>query len=209
MILNGPLMWIFMGFDLTLQTNQEGRHFQVSEIGIPRLTVPGSLRLRPTQAFTMDMEGIAQLEEFSVRVTPAPKDDLTWVEFVKDSLGFRVDRPKTTLEDDLKHIASRAFFFENPKLTNPGTLDCVSCHAAQTTRLWSQKNVPQLGYTWDWLGGFKQVQYESPHNLENRSVRPLQTNRLRGFGYFEDEPQISQRVINETAEVLDLLNGAP
>ncbi len=208
MMLNGPLMWVFRTFDLKLETQANGSlGFTVSELEIPRLAG----RTPPVaQAFVMDMESLAQLEEFQARVAPAPQDDRDWVSFIADSLGFKVDRQQdlarpARLEDDLKNLAGRALLFENPKLNNPGTLDCVSCHAAQTTRLWTEKNAPLLGFNWDWQNLFKTTRYESSRNLTNLSVNPLQTNRLRAFGYFEDEPQISQRVINETAEVLDTL----
>ncbi len=188
MLLNGPLMWIFLGFDLRYRPDGAIS----SRVPIARI---GS---GAAQSFVMDMEGLRRLDEFQARVAPKPQGETSWVEFIQDSLGFKLAKT----EDDLKLVIDRAFQFENPEILNTGTLDCVSCHAAQTTRLWGEKNKTQ----WNWPGDFRVSRFQSPRNLENRSVNPLQTNHLRGFGYFEDEPQISQRVINETAKVLDALD---
>lgn len=188
MILNGPLMWIFLGFDLRYRPDGAIS----SRVPIARI---GS---GAAQSFVMDMEGLRKLDEFQARIAPKPQGETSWIEFIQDSLGFKLAKS----DDDLKRVVDRAFQFENPEILNTGTLDCVSCHAAQTTRLWGEKNKTQ----WNWPGDFQLSKFQSSRNLENRSVNPLQTNRLRGFGYFEDEPQISQRVINETAKVLDTLD---
>ena len=185
MILNGPLMWIFMGFDLDASGN--GTPIQIAKLS------PG----RRAQSFVMDFDSLSNLEEFQARIAPAPPTEKDWVSFALDSKGFKLDRTDT----EVKNIIDLAFQFENPDRANPGTLDCVSCHMAQTARLWGEKN----NRSWNWPDDFSTSRFASTRNLENKSVNPLQVNRLRGFGYFEDEPLISQRIINETATVIDLL----
>jgi hypothetical protein len=106
---------------------------------------------------------------------------------------------KTTL----KKILITSLQFENPKTHNPGTIDCVSCHIAQATHLWVEKNFK----TDLWSQELKPHQYQSSLNLKNNSINPSHTNRVRSFGYFEDEPIFSQRVINESAEVIKLLES--
>ena len=186
MLLNGPLMWIFLGFDI--DANGDGQPIQVAKLA------PG----RRAQSFVMDFESLSNLEEFQARVAPAPIGEKDWVSFALDSKGFKIDRT----ESDVKSIVDLAFQFENPLRSNPGTLDCVSCHMAQTARLWGEKNGP----AWNWPGDFATSRFTNTRDLKNNSVNPLQVNRLRGFGYFEDDPLISQRVINETAIVADILD---
>lgn len=188
MVLNGPLMWIFLGFDLSCRP--EG--FISSKLPIARIGTGAA------QSFVMDMESLAKLEEFQARVAPKPQETTAWTEFILDSLGFRLSKS----EDEIKTVINRAFQFENPTTFNAGTLDCVSCHTAHTARVWGERNMTQ----WNWPGDFSGSRFQSARNLANRSVGPLQTNRLRAFGYFEDEAQISQRVINETATVLDTMD---
>ena len=95
--------------------------------------------------------------------------------------------------------AKAAFKFENPKLHNPGTVDCVSCHVAQPARSFTMLQFPSLQL--DQLS--REFVYTSSRNLLNQSPRQSQTNIVRAFGYFENSPFVAQRTINESAEVLN------
>jgi hypothetical protein len=85
---------------------------------------------------------------------------------------------------------------ENPSLENPDTVDCAVCHLANRLRGHLETTFAlnsSLSYTASsemtrFLGG-------AERDKEN----------LRGFGYFNDQPAISQRVANETIRVLSVM----
>jgi CTP:molybdopterin cytidylyltransferase MocA len=81
----------------------------------------------------------------------------------------------------------------NPLLRSVDTLQCVACHTA--TRLIELRrdggSVAQAG------------RYQSGYNLSlDAGASPANTGSLRAFGWFGDQPMISQRVVNDTAQVL-------
>ena len=93
---------------------------------------------------------------------------------------------------------------ENPREFTPENMDCVSCHVAQQARQWSVLNRPDLSLKDLW----NSTKYSNPnHNMENKSTEILNTQSIRAFGYFDRATVISQRVINESAEVADAVNA--
>ena len=182
-------VWAFQGF----QKRVDGTWKQME---IPTLKSPNHPESRIiNQAFFIEPEAFLNLTEFKGTVTLMDTKNTTWFRLLADSEKFKA----TQTEDQIKTALQIAFKLENPNQHNPGTIDCVSCHLAQTVRLWGTKNFP----TWDFNLLFLQENYVNPSlNLKNTSVNPAHTNRVRSFGYFDNEPIISQRVINETAEIL-------
>ncbi len=179
-------LWTFMGLDRT--TNGW------SLIHIPTLDIE-----RPvSQTFMITPEGMENLEEFAGGISYLPKTEALWLRLASDSLRVKELQSRS----ELKSIIRRAIRLENPRLHNPGTADCVSCHLAQTVRLWGEKNFGD----WNWQKEFESDRFfESSRNLQNLSVRPFQIDRMRAFGYFGADPILSQRVIHETALVADAL----
>ena len=189
MALNGGIFWTFIGVDWV--------NGQAKTIPIPRIG-------RNAQAFLFsrgnDLADLSDLSQFNAVIQPSPPQEDLLLELISGSLSFKQRRS----EVDAKQVMQRAFAFENPRLSHPGNVDCASCHVAQTVRAWGQKNFPH----WDWQREFQTFRFaSSTGNLENRSVNPLRTNRLRAFGYFDADPVISQRVINETALILEKLKA--
>ena len=131
-----------------------------------------------------------------------PKTDLisdTINNIITDSNTLRTEH-EDTLRDELKSI----YHIENPKIFNPNTMDCVSCHAANSARTWTFQHRQDL----DLNEIFKKYGYENlGFNLTNISA-PSEANTfiIRAFGYFLNKPALSQRVINESAEVAQTLN---
>jgi hypothetical protein len=179
-------LWTFSGIDRTATG--------WSLIHIPTLDIE-----RPvSQTFMLTPEGMENLEEFAGGISYLPKTEAMWFRLASDSK--RVKELQSTVE--IKSIIQRAIRLENPRMHNPGTADCVSCHMAQTVRLWGEKNFPH----WNWQKEFGSDRFKnSNRDLRNNSVNPFQTDRVRAFGYFGDDPIISQRVIHETALVSDAL----
>jgi hypothetical protein len=178
-------VWNFMGIDRTPQ-------------GWKRMEIPKlNSNVAPVaQLFFLVPESLLNLKEFKGGASRLPQGQENWEWFLSDSINMK----KNQSEAEFKKIIRKAIQLENPKLNNPGTSDCVSCHLAQPVRLWGEANFKN----WNWDQEFKTDQFAaSKQNLENKSVNPFQADRLRSFGYFGFEPIISQRVIHETAIVVD------
>jgi hypothetical protein len=176
-------VWAFMGVDRVPGGWRP--------IRIPAL--PGETPVR--QSFLLFPEGMMNLAEFKGSISPVATGFEDWQSLVSDSIEFKA---KAGLPR-LKSLMGRAIEIENPRRHNPGTVDCVSCHMAQTVRLWGQSHFP----SWDWERDFESQRYPGRGLAwSNTSVNPSRTDRVRAFGYFGSEPVIAQRVIHETLESL-------
>jgi hypothetical protein len=175
-------VWHFMGLDRTATG--------WSMIKIPTLDLEPAVT---SQSFFLQPEGLENLEEFNGGISYLPKSERSFMRLTSGSERFR----ELEKEPAIKAVIRRAIQLENPRLHNPGTADCVSCHLAQTVRLWGEKNFPK----WDWNREFANDRF--PSSMQNRSVNPFQTDRMRAFGYFGHDPILAQRVIHETKLVVD------
>lgn len=169
--------WDFLGFDI----NADG---SITKIKIPRTNVT-------KQIFFTNGAGSG---DFSGEILPPmSKTDPDWANFFDHSAR----QPKSVQEEAVR----RAFEFENPEKFNTANLDCVSCHLAHGVRLWGEINFSG----WEQDPQIRQSRFTSSRNLELVSRPVFFTNRVRAFGYFMEEPNISPRVINETALTADAL----
>lgn len=94
--------------------------------------------------------------------------------------------------------------FRNPHYSNPNTLDCASCHYADATKFYSERRFESLK-EFNSAYAFKNPN-KNLFNLENTSISKTATRVVRAFGYFNNEPAINQRVINDSAESAHWLN---
>jgi hypothetical protein len=137
---------------------------------------------------------------FNIFPEEYPEDDNIFAVINK---GFRFNdaRDRAVFESKLDPIAR----FRNPHRSNTDTLDCASCHYADATREYISKRFPELG------NFSSPEQYPNPaadiYNLANRTVAATSGRNVRAFGFFDDQPVISQRTINESAAVADWLNS--
>lgn len=174
-VMNGEQVWSFLGYDVV-----KG---ELVRIEIPRIK--------------HDIQGVilslSNPVEFNGRMVPPISEETTMAALIQDSWSLKNGQN----EKEIKELMGRVVAMENPRLHNPGTMDCVSCHMAQSLRQWAEKNFVQ----WNWKMDFKTETYESSWPLINRSEQPFASNQLRAFGYFGNRSVISQRVINETTVV--------
>lgn len=177
-VMNGEQMWVFAGIDINAS--------QMTAIQIPRIG-------RNVQGIIM---GTANPDEFTGSMRPAPTEDPVLEALLQDSIGMKQN------DRELKELLHRVMAMQNPKMNNPGTLDCVSCHIAQSIHEWAQTHFAN----WDWQNDFLKETYTSHLDLTNTSERPYKTNHFRALGYFHNRAMISQRVINETAETTATMN---
>ena len=124
----------------------------------------------------------------------------------EDTLDFLMQQtnlPDSQSEELIMQSFKSLYKIENPRAYNPENMDCVSCHVAQPLKHAFFNKRPELNLRNAWMN----IQYQNPqYNLENVSVHPNDTQIVRGLGYFGNDVVVSQRVINESAEVADWLN---
>ena len=142
--------WEFGGFEI-----KDG---ELTPITIPRIS--STTQRLVNNAFPTDW--------FRGGLMPAPESPENLNLLMRDSSKFSLQN-----EQQIIDAAKAAFKFENPKLHNPGTVDCVSCHVAQPARSFTMLQFPSLQL--DQLS--REFVYTSSRNLLNQS--PRQSHSLR------------------------------
>jgi hypothetical protein len=127
------------------------------------------------------------------RLEPAGQDDFNLLLRWSSSIDPKVDATR----EMLGRVSETIAFLETPtdKSTSE-TIDCASCHIAQTARVWIDKRIPPTAET-----------AHPTYDLTNISRRAQLTNQLRAFGYFQKEPVVTRRVILESAAVADAMRA--
>lgn len=172
--------WVFGGFDFI-----EGK---AQAIKIPNTDVT-------EQEFINEFARRENPKEFQGGIFPEPDKGVNFNVLVQDSMLS----PSIT-EDEILAMIKGSADIDNPLKNNPGTVDCVSCHISNMVKEWLFLNIENKSL----VGEYRGLAYSnSKFNLENHSANFHVTNSLRMFGYFKDQPMISQRTINESAEVLN------
>jgi hypothetical protein len=97
------------------------------------------------------------------------------------------------------HLANAVAANLNPLKTGPGSVDCVSCHMAESAQIVS------LSLNLLPLAEHEFVFPEPSFQADNPFGRL--TSNFRAFGYFQKRPAVSLRVRNETAQILKSLNA--
>ncbi|KHD89064.1 MAG: hypothetical protein OM95_05755 [Bdellovibrio sp. ArHS] len=175
-------MWAFAGFSYV--------NGQMDMLPVPRLSG------RLSQAF---VNVAIPFDHFAGGgISPAPKGSDTFNNIVAES-----SRLESGTEDMIREEIRSAFRIENPKNFNPENMDCVSCHVAQPAISWVLSNRSELKVDQLWSS---EIYKNAKYNLKNLTPDLWNTRMIRGFGYFDTHIAISQRVINESAEVADMLN---
>lgn len=181
--------WIFAGFD-----KKESGWIETSVPRVPSAgfgqsqnffnddTYPPSPRLKMHGAIV-----------FSAKKDPDVLDDVV--------NGFHEPREseRVYFEKKMELIAR----IENPNHFSAATMDCVHCHISEMSRNYIQRHLPNLKQPIPFL---YQVQMEKKYNMTNVSPLKNFTDIVRMFGYHGRSPIAHQRVINESAEVAEVLN---
>ena len=160
---------------------------QLLALEIPRINTTG------TQLFVNSSSSINFLAGIMSPAAPSGQDEFN--RLLADSSLSAVKEPQA-----LKASHLTAVRLENPRLGNPQTLDCASCHMAQMVHDWTEDQQPLL--TDEQNGQFVSAQY----NLKRMSADKINTENVRAFGFFLSNPSISQRAINDTAFTAELMN---
>lgn len=174
-------MWVFQGFAVN--------NGSLSLLRVPRTD-------RAAQAFVNQAVPADHFDRGMI--APAPTGDDTVNKLIVNSANLQEGN-----EEAIRKDVRGAYRIENPKNFSPETMDCASCHAAQPAREWAQRKRSDI-FTGDLWQSF--AYQNSRYNLTNTTQILGNTQNLRAFGYFIDDVAISQRVINESAEVADAIN---
>jgi hypothetical protein len=171
-------LWTFGGVNVVNQADQT--------LEIPRINVPLQQLFNATVSTGFTSVGFA---------SPIGQD--AYLSLLSDSNSFKSKSLQVQ-----QQALDIALFLENPKFSNANTVDCASCHLAQSSRLWLEGNLTGLNISGNTLN------FTAPNNLTNLFASPSNSEGLRGFGYYNASPTISQRVINESSVIVDYLNGS-
>lgn len=175
-------MWAFANFEME---NNELRPQPIARLGGKRAQTFINLAI-PSDHF--DGGGMA----------PQPQGQDT-LDFLMQQTNLNDSQSEQMILQSFKSL----YRIENPRTYNPENMDCVSCHVAQPLKYAFFTKRPELKLQNAW----QDQQYQnSKYNLANLSVHPNDTQIIRGLGYFGSDVVVSQRVINESAEVADWLN---
>jgi hypothetical protein len=144
------------------------------------------------------MSTLLNSPDFSGTVTPSNFPEVgLW--FIDNSFLSKKRFP----ESDFRSWSKELLQIENPRVRSVGSVDCVSCHVSSNILNWQKTNFKN----WDWNWIEKTEGFSHHKDLRNVTKRKLFSHHLRAFGYQDSTPQVSNRVINETAVVLDWLEG--
>jgi hypothetical protein len=182
MSLEIPLsMWDFGGADFV-----QGR---IKRIQIPRVHTRA-------QSFVNS----AGPQQFAGGARPSPSGADTLTDILEESSKF-INDPSASSK--VHSISDTVYRIENPNIHNSESMDCVSCHMASSVRSWSEQSFPDLHLQEN------PFQFHSALglNLINTSLDQKSTINLRSFGYYGANPAVSQRVINESAAVVEKLES--
>lgn len=149
----------------------------------------------------MTIVGVGQGNQRVIRVT------------LEEGYEFAVDPAAIAPEDGRRFLSSealdgasdeiRAATFasylrvENPNHYGVDELPCAGCHLSTFVM-----NEAALRHGVD-AADFPDDRFVSARNLELRGASSETASSLRAFGWFDTSPMISQRVVNESAAVLD------
>lgn len=170
-------VWVFTGFDWQGEV--------AKRMDIPRVDKKG-------QAFFANLENPS---EYRSQMNPYPEGEAPFLNLLFDSKS-RDRLPKMEIVEAVRSAWKNL----NPRFTNPGNRDCVSCHVSRALPLWYEKNVSNEQTL------FQDLLFEGPGNLANTTVDPMRTQVLRAFGYFGRDPIISPRVVFETSLAIQAMD---
>jgi hypothetical protein len=169
--------------------------FEVTKGQLRLLRIP---RINRHQVQTYRFGQELDIEFGNSGIFPEPKS----IDTINNIVSGELNSDQKT-EDVIKNEIRSALKIENPHFYNPENMDCVSCHLAQPVRQWGLNKKPDI-YSEAVVNS--EFYSNKNHNLSNLSQDLWNINNLRSFGYFNNKMSLSQRVINESAEVADYLN---
>lgn len=163
--------------------------------------VNGKLEIQPIPGIDKKAQVVISKQsvgaETLLDVVPRPANQDHFFRFLNDSQTAKRIFPP----EDIQSAARTAFEFENTRIHNSGTISCASCHLTRSVSLLARGSFPQ----WDWKQILKGVAYMGTSNMTNTTSSFIHGESLRMLGYFDRQPVISDRVINDTDLALRMI----
>ena len=172
--------------------------------------------------WTFDGDQDATTDTFAPLAIPTLAGSATQQRFITGAGGATAFVPGTTSADDLMPLANgfvpaaqagsaldALVRIDNPTDESANTIDCVSCHTA--TPLSLEIAGPIYGFDEEASGSAYRADGTYVLASELTPTLPpavLPTDQLHAFSYINGDPEISQRVVNESAAVVVYLNHA-
>jgi hypothetical protein len=182
-------VWIFSGVEKSPKSGKVLPIRIASLLGGTVQTI--AIHMQPPTEFEGGLFGANILEE--ERINPFEQPEMNAL--LKGSMKLDLKQQET--KEMLSRVLDSTQTLEIPsEKSTSENVDCASCHIAQSVRTWINKRSPESKSK---LADFTDESF----NLKNQIAFPGATNQLRAFGYFQDKPVISQRVINESAIVAE------
>jgi hypothetical protein len=117
------------------------------------------------------------------------------------SLLLTSDGAKAAARPELEKAFASYLRVENPKKYGPDALPCAGCHVSTFVT-----ESARVAFGLD-AAAFPNDAFSSKRDLTRRGESGGNPSSLRAFGWFERKPMIGQRVVNETASVVDDLEA--
>lgn len=186
--------------------NWSFHQFDKLPAGWTRSSIPGLPETEKNQAW-IRQAGVDSLTDPSGTITPAPARSMAALHHA-DALAHGTSNPEVLEARD------NVLYFENPKLSHAENTDCVSCHMANQTHRWAEAHAVSFDAA---------NRYEPPPGADPTVDVPAPLRGNLGstiaFGYHRITagdrneylklyPEISARVVHETAEAVARLNSA-
>ncbi len=183
--------WKFGGFKVSVNELAEPKKIQFK---ISKLPIANIARQEedPNEGDVF-VQSVARPGGLSAHVIPISGGGDTAAYFMRDLEGSPEKEVRVQLE--------KLHRIENPRINTPDTVDCFSCHAAQSARVAVNKH---LGVSRLTTGSEYIQNIRVPAEIEEAGSMSI---NFRAFGYFGPRPTIGQRVINETHHVLSFLKS--
>lgn len=165
--------WFFGGFD---RDPADGKMTQLDIVGV------GKQNQRVDRPITP--------EGYTYTFTPSPKtpEDI--------DVLLTSEAAKAATPEARQAALAGLMRIENPGKYGPDQLSCAGCHVATFVREATNK---AFG-----LDGAKLPDaFTSSRDLSLRGEARSTVSSLRAFGYFDDKPMIANRIVNESAAVVD------
>lgn len=188
------------------QGNTEQLHWRFAAVGVDPDT-QSVKDLISIPEIPEDVEKVANLQNccsLSPSLTnPAPNME-SFLNVFKEKVDSQILKDKIasakSVEAQLRTGIQTALDLENPEKFSQFEKNCFSCHLATPLKLMSQK---VLEAKWEDFSRF-QVPENTTGEPDSSSINAVKWS-IRNFGYLGQNPVVSQRTINESAVVANLL----
>lgn len=177
--------WDFSGFDIAPNGT------------LTAMVIP-SLAMNATSQSLFSGFSITSPEAFFSPSTTSAADDFTRLASSM-SAGMLTAQERATAFDALIRV-------NHPGRNSPNTIDCASCHFATPTSVL----IAKAKYSLDEATTAGVFTVTGPAVLPSELVPTFATTggfNIHAFSYFDAEPGINQRVVNESAAVVEFFNG--